>query len=93
LVLHRFELTSQGDLLGKSNRVIDELHHQYALGFVPQKFDGKLHDLTVKVNESGCTVHARKRYLAPRGSGTSRHWASEQEFTSRSGAASHGSRA
>ena len=55
-----------GDLLGKFDRVIDELHHQYALGFEPQKLDGKLHDLTVKVNKSGYTVHARKRYLAPR---------------------------
>ncbi len=62
-----FELTSQGDLLGKFDRVLDELHHQYALGFVPQKLDGKLHDLTVKVNKPGYTVHARKRYLAPRG--------------------------
>ena len=62
-----FELTSAGDLLGKFDRVIDELHHQYALGFVPQKLDGKLHDLTVKVNKPGYTVHARKRYLAPRG--------------------------
>ena len=62
-----FELTSPGDLLGKFDRVIDELHHQYALGFVAQKLDGKLHDLTVKVNKSGYTVRARKRYLAPRG--------------------------
>jgi VWFA-related protein len=60
------ELASLGDLLGKFDRVIDELHHQYALGFVPQKLDGKLHDLTVKVNKPGYTVHARKRYLAPR---------------------------
>jgi VWFA-related protein len=62
-----FELTSVGDLLGKFDRVIDELHHQYALGFVPQKLDGKLHDLTVKVNKSGYAVRARKRYVAPRG--------------------------
>jgi VWFA-related protein len=60
------ELTSAGDLLGKFDRVIDELHHQYALGFVPQKLDGKLHDLTVKVNKAGYTARARKRYLAPR---------------------------
>jgi VWFA-related protein len=62
-----FELTSAGDLLGKFDRVIDELHHQYALGFVPQKLDGKLHELTVKANKPGYTVRARKRYLAPRG--------------------------
>jgi Ca-activated chloride channel family protein len=61
-----FELTSTSDLAGRFDRVIDELHHQYALGFAPQKLDGKLHDLTVKVNKSGYAVHARKRYLAPR---------------------------
>ncbi|HZT76427.1 MAG TPA: VWA domain-containing protein [Vicinamibacterales bacterium] len=61
-----FELTSPGQLLGNFDRVIDELHHQYALGFVPQKLDGKLHDLTVKVTKAGYTVRARKRYLAPR---------------------------
>jgi Ca-activated chloride channel homolog len=60
------EMTSPVDLLGKFDRVIDELHHQYALGFVAQKLDGKLHDLTVKVNKPGYTVRARKRYLAPR---------------------------
>ena len=61
-----FELTSPRDLLGRFDRVIDELHHQYALGFIPQKLDGKLHDITVKVNKSGYTARARKRYLAPR---------------------------
>jgi len=62
-----FELTSSGDLLGKFDRFIEELHHQYALGFAPSKLDGKLHDLTVKVNKPGYTVRARKRYFAPRG--------------------------
>jgi VWFA-related protein len=61
-----FELTSPADLLGRLDRVIDELHHQYALGFVPQKLDGKLHDLTVIVNKPGYSVRARKHYLAPR---------------------------
>ena len=61
-----FELTSPGDVLGRFDRVIDELHHQYALGFAPQKADGKLHELTVKLNRQGYTVRARKHYLAPR---------------------------
>jgi Ca-activated chloride channel family protein len=61
------ELTSAGDLAGTFDRVIDELHHQYALGFVPEKLDGKLHDLTVKVIKPGYIVRARKHYLAPRG--------------------------
>ena len=62
-----FELNSRGDLLGNFDRVIDELHHQYALGFEPKKLDGKLHDLTVKVTRPGYIARARKRYLAPRG--------------------------
>jgi len=61
-----FELSSPADVLGKFDRVIDELHHQYALGFVPQKPDGKLHELTVKVTKPGYAVRARKHYLAPR---------------------------
>jgi len=27
---------------------MQELHYQYVLGFAPQKFDGKIHDLTVR---------------------------------------------
>lgn len=61
-----FELTSPADVLGSFDRVIDELHHQYALGFVPQKTDGKMHEVTVKINKPGHAVRARKHYLAPR---------------------------
>ncbi|HZP49250.1 MAG TPA: VWA domain-containing protein [Vicinamibacterales bacterium] len=62
-----FELTSPRDIAtGAFDRVADELHHQYALGFVPQKLDGRLHDLTVKVIKPGYSVRARKRYLAPK---------------------------
>jgi len=61
-----FELSSLGDVIGKFDRVIDELHHQYALGFVPQKPDGKVHELTVKVTRPGYAVRARKHYLSPR---------------------------
>ena len=61
-----FELNSPMDALSKFDRVIDELHHQYALGFVPQKTDGKVHELTVKVTKPGYSVRARKHYLAPR---------------------------
>ena len=48
-------------------RIATELHLQYVLGFTPQKLDGKMHELTVKVLKPGFTVRARKRYLAPRG--------------------------
>ena len=59
-----FELTSANDLASTFARVADELHHQYALGFTPDKLDDKMHNLEVKVNGEGRTVRARKRYLA-----------------------------
>ena len=59
-----FELTSPQDLVSTFARVADELHHQYALGFEPQKLDGKMHDLTVRLSRPDLTARARKRYLA-----------------------------
>ena len=59
-----FELTSTRDLASTFARVADELHHQYALGFTPEKLDGKMHDLTVHLPQPGLTARARKRYLA-----------------------------
>ena len=65
-----FELTSTRDLVSTFTRVADELHHQYALGFTPEKLDGKMHDLTVRVPMTELVVRARKRYLASKASGT-----------------------
>jgi VWFA-related protein len=59
-----FELTSAKDLASTFARVADELHHQYALGFTPDKLDDKMHNLDVRVTGEGRTVRARKRYLA-----------------------------
>jgi len=61
-----FELTSTRDLASTFARVADELHHQYALGFTPERLDGKMHDLTVRVPRPDVSVRARKRYLASR---------------------------
>jgi Ca-activated chloride channel family protein len=61
-----FELKSAVDLVRTFTRVADELHHQYALGFTPEKLDGKMHDLTVKLSPPGFTARARTRYLASR---------------------------
>jgi hypothetical protein len=44
--------------------VMEELHRQYVLGFVPQTFDGKEHQLDVRVKRSGVTIRARKSYVA-----------------------------
>ena len=59
-----FELTSTSALASTFARVADELHHQYALGFAPEKLDGKLHDLTVHLSQPDLIARARKRYLA-----------------------------
>jgi len=59
-----FELTSTADLVRTFTRVADELHHQYALGFAPEKLDGKMHELTVRLSRPDLRARARKRYLA-----------------------------
>ncbi len=59
-----FELTSTSDLAATFSRVADELHRQYALGFTPDKLDGKMHTLDVRVAGEGMTARARKSYLA-----------------------------
>ena len=58
------ELRWTDDLNGSFQRVADELHSQYMLAFVPEKTDGKLHKLEVKVNRPGLTVRTRKSYIA-----------------------------
>src|SRR4051794_38484976 len=45
-----FELTSPRDLAATFARVAEELHHQYALGFTPEKLDGKMHELALHLS-------------------------------------------
>jgi hypothetical protein len=59
-----FELTSPHDLASTFARVANELHHQYALGFTPEKLDGKMHDLALHLSQPELVARARKRYLA-----------------------------
>jgi len=54
------------DLGAAFERVADELHSQYLIGFAPPKRDGKVHDVDVKVSQRGVTPRARKNYVAPR---------------------------
>jgi Ca-activated chloride channel family protein len=61
-----FELTSANNLVFTFERIADELHRQYALGFTPAVLDGKLHSLAVRVARPELTVRARKSYLAAR---------------------------
>jgi len=59
-----FELQWTEDLNASFQRVAEELHSQYVLGFSPDKTDGKLHKLEVRVNVPGLTVRTRKSYVA-----------------------------
>ena len=54
-----------GYLAEKLAAVVDELRHQYALGFVPRHRDGKVSTLEVRVNRPNVTVKARRSYRAP----------------------------
>ena len=60
-----FELSDTADLKGLFTRVADELHRQYWLGFEPQKRDGKLHSIQIRVKHPGMIARARQSYLAP----------------------------
>jgi len=59
-----FELDSTDDLGATFARVADELHRQYAMGFSPEKLDGKTHKLEVRVKRTGMTARARRSYVA-----------------------------
>jgi VWFA-related protein len=54
------------DLGAAFAHVADELHTQYLLAFAPPKRDGKVHDIAVRVSQSGLKPRARKSYIAPK---------------------------
>jgi hypothetical protein len=60
----QFELQRNEDLAAAFKDVLDELHHQYALGFTPVSLDGRTHQLEVRVTGRGLTARARKSYVA-----------------------------
>lgn len=59
-----FELRSAADLASTFSRVADELRRQYLIGFEPQKLDGKMHKIEVRIKKGGMKVRARKEYHA-----------------------------
>jgi len=61
------ELKRDDDLAEALAAVVDELHHQYLLGFTPATFDGQIHKLEVRVKPKGLTVRARESYVAKGG--------------------------
>jgi len=62
----RYRLSDYEELPQAFERIADELHHQYLLGFVPAVFDGKRHEIEVRVKQRGVNVRARKSYVAVR---------------------------
>ena len=62
-----FMLERGADLQATFARVLDELRHQYEIGYVLPKADGKLHDVEVRVKKAGMKVRAKKNYRAPKG--------------------------
>ena len=50
-------------------KVVEELHHQYVIGFVTEAVDGRAHKLTVTTKRPDTKVRARKNYIASRDTG------------------------
>lgn len=55
------------DLAAAFAAVVDEIHSQYLLGYVPPRRDGKKHDIDVRSTQRGLKPRARKSYVAPKG--------------------------
>ncbi len=52
------------DLTAAFQRVSDELHHQYPLGFAPATMDGRVHKLEVRMKRTDLKARSRRSYLA-----------------------------
>ena len=59
-----FELKGTDNLTATFARVADELHHQYLLAYTVPAFDGKTHQIEVRVKQKNLVVRARKSYVA-----------------------------
>jgi Ca-activated chloride channel family protein len=58
-------LAKREDDLGQTfSQVVEELHHQYVIGFSTEVLDGQSHKLKVQAKPPGMKVRARKSYLA-----------------------------
>jgi VWFA-related protein len=58
---HPLSLAFRSQLAG----IVDELRHQYTLGFVPTRRDGKVARIDVRVGRPDTKVWARKTYQSP----------------------------
>ena len=60
-----FVVGKRDDLAATFTRVVDELHHQYMIGFVQPEADGRTHDIRI-ATRTGAEVRARTSYVAER---------------------------
>ena len=63
-----FELKADDELASTFLRVVEELRHQYVLGFTPVALDGRRHSLDVRLADRSMKARARKNYVATRDS-------------------------
>jgi VWFA-related protein len=61
-----FDARGSSDFATIFTDVIDELHSQYLLGFVPAVLDGTTHTVEVRVRVPGAKVYTRPTYVARR---------------------------
>jgi hypothetical protein len=61
-----FDASGSSDFAAIFTEVIDELHSQYLLGFVPATLDGRTHTVEVRVRAAGAKAHTRPSYVAGR---------------------------
>jgi Ca-activated chloride channel family protein len=59
-----FELPHDADMRRAFQRVAEELHQQYLIGFTPSVLDGRRHTIDVRLRAKGLTARTRKDYLA-----------------------------
>jgi Ca-activated chloride channel homolog len=57
-------LSASTDLAGAFGRIADELHSQYVIGFAPERLDGRIHSLAIRVKRPGLTARSRRSYVA-----------------------------
>lgn len=62
-----YEIDVLTELNAVATQVAVELHSQYVLGFEPERLDGKVHEIDVRVKKRGHTARARRTYLADTG--------------------------
>ena len=59
-----FYVRPADDLVAAFQRISDELHHQYLLGFSPTTLDGRTHKIDVRMKRADLKARARKSYVA-----------------------------